>query len=50
MNPVLTKVAIALGIAYGIYKFAPSQMVKAAALGVAGTIVARQIPYVKDAL
>lgn len=46
----LTKLGIALGICYGVYKFVPSPAVKAAALGVAGTIVAKQIPYVSDAL
>lgn len=46
----LMKLAIAGGIVFGVYKFAPSAAVKAAALGVAGTIVARQIPYVKDVI
>ncbi len=50
MDSNLTKTAIALAIVYGIYKFVPNQAVKAAALGVAGTIVARQIPYVQDAV
>lgn len=47
---ILTKSAIALGIVFAIYKFVPNQAVKAAALGVVGTIVARQIPYVQDAI
>lgn len=46
----LTKLGVALGIAFAVYKFAPNAAVKAAALGVAGTIVAKQIPYVSDAL
>jgi uncharacterized protein (DUF2062 family) len=46
----LTKLGVALGIAAAVYKFVPNQMVKAAALGVAGTIIAKQLPYVSDAL
>lgn len=46
----LTKLGVALAICAGIYKFVPNAAVKAAALGVAGTIVAKQIPYVSDAL
>ncbi len=38
----------ALGILYGVYKFAPQQQVKAMALGVAGIIVAKQVPILKD--
>lgn len=37
---------IAAGIVYAIYRFAPNQAIKAAALGVAGTMVAGYIPYV----
>jgi xanthosine utilization system XapX-like protein len=46
----LIKTGIALGIVWAIYKFAPGAAIKAAALGVAGTIVARQVPFVKDAI
>lgn len=46
----LTKLGIALGICVGVYKFVPNASVKAAALGVAGTIIAKQLPYVGDAL
>ena len=46
----LTKMAIALGILYAVQKFAPQQWVKAAAIGAAGVIVLKQVPYVKDAL
>jgi hypothetical protein len=46
----LTKLGVALAACVAVYKFVPSQMVKAAALGVAGTIVAKQLPYVGDAL
>ena len=42
-------IGIALGLCFAAYKFGPSA-VKAAALGVAGTIVAKQLPYVSDAL
>ena len=46
----MTKIAVALGICIAAYKFLPNAAMKAAALGVAGTIVAKQIPYVSDAL
>lgn len=46
----LTKIGIALGICMAAYKFLPNAAMKAAALGVAGTIVAKQLPYVQDAL
>lgn len=45
----ITKLGIALGACYAAYKFGPAP-VKAAALGVMGTIIAKQIPYVSDAL
>lgn len=43
-------VAIGGGIAFAVFKFAPNNLVKGAALGVLGTIVARQVPYVNTAL
>ncbi|MBL8506371.1 MAG: hypothetical protein JNJ51_08440 [Methylobacillus glycogenes] len=43
-------IGIGLGIAYAVYKFGPNQAVKAAAMGVIGTIVARQVPFVQTAL
>jgi hypothetical protein len=46
----LTQIGIALAICYGVYRFAPIQAAKAAALGVAGVVVAKQVPYVQDAL
>lgn len=46
----LMKLGIALGACFAIYKFAPIPAAKAAALGVAGVIVAKQVPYVQDAL
>jgi uncharacterized BrkB/YihY/UPF0761 family membrane protein len=44
----LVPVAIASAILFGIYKFAPNAAIKAMALGAAGAIVAKQLPYVKD--
>ncbi len=46
----LTKIAIALGMCYAAYRFVPGAAAKAMALGVAGTVVAKQIPYISDAL
>jgi hypothetical protein len=46
----LIKTGIALAIVWGIYKFVPGNAVKAAALGVGGTIIAKRIPFVSDAL
>jgi hypothetical protein len=46
----LMPLGIALAILYGVSKFVPNQMVKAAAFGAMGVIVAKQIPYVKEAL
>jgi len=46
----LTKLAMALGILYAAYKFIPNQAVKAAALGVAGTVIAKRTPVLKDYL
>lgn len=43
-------VAVALAAVYAAWKFAPSQAVKAMALGVGGVIVGKQLPYVKNAL
>ncbi len=46
----LTKVGIALAVVFGVYKFAPNAAVKAAALGMGGVILGKQIPFVKEAL
>lgn len=46
----LTKAALAVGICIAVAKFVPNQIVKAAAYGVAGVIVAKQIPIVQDAM
>lgn len=49
-SAALTKAALGLGVALAIAKFVPNQAVKAAAYGVAGMIVAKQIPFVQDAI
>lgn len=46
----ITKLGLALGICFAVYKFVPHPAAKAAALGVAGVIVGKQVPYVQDAL
>jgi hypothetical protein len=46
----MVKLAMALGISFGVYHFVKNPGVKAAALGVMGVIVAKQIPYVQDAI
>lgn len=46
----LIKLGMACAIAYGVYHFSKNMAVRGAALGVLGTIVAKQVPYVKDAL
>jgi len=46
----MTRLAIAMGILYGVYKFVPHQAAKGAALGVAGVLVAKQAPIFKEML
>lgn len=47
----LMKLAIAAGILYGAYKYAPGGAVKnAMVLGVAGVTIARNLPYVNNYL
>lgn len=46
----LVPMGIALAIAYAVAKFVPNPMVKAGAYGVMGIIVAKQVPYLKDAV
>ena len=46
----LTKIAIGLGACYAVYKFSSHQAVKAMALGTAGVIVAKRVPYLSAAL
>lgn len=50
MNQRLMSAAIGLGICYAAYKFVPNSMAKTAAIGVGATIVAKQLPYLQDAL
>jgi hypothetical protein len=45
----LTSLAITAGILFAVFKFGPGYA-KGAALGVAGVIVAKQIPYVQNNL
>lgn len=45
----LMNIAIAAGIVYAAWKYG-SGPVKGAALGVAGVIVAKNVPYVQDVL
>jgi hypothetical protein len=44
----LTRMAMALGMLYAVYKFVPHPAAKAAALGVAGIVVAKRTPVLKD--
>lgn len=46
----LVPIGIALGIAYAAAKFSSNAMAKAAAYGVIGVIVAKQVPFVQNAL
>ncbi len=46
----LMGLAMAGAAVYVAWKYAPSQTVKAMALGVGGVMVAKQVPYVRDAL
>lgn len=46
----LVSVGVGLAIAYGVSHFIKNPVVKAAAYGVMGVIVAKQIPYVKQSL
>lgn len=46
----VTKLAIALGMCYAAYRFVKNDAVKAAALGVGGVIVAKQIPVLREQL
>ena len=42
--------AIAAAICFGIYKYVANPAVKTAALGALGVIVAKNVPFVQDAL
>jgi hypothetical protein len=41
---------IGLAIVYAVYKYGKGDAVKAAALGVGGVMVAKNVPFVRDAL
>lgn len=43
-----TTLAIAAAILYVGYKYAPNQAIKAMSLGVAGVLVSKHIPYLKE--
>ena len=49
-NAEMTRLGIALGILYGVYKYAPHPAIKAMALGTAGVVVAKKVPYLSSAL
>ncbi|HRZ02319.1 MAG TPA: hypothetical protein P5024_12240 [Burkholderiaceae bacterium] len=49
-SQALMKIGVALAAVAVAYKFAPSALVKTAAVAVGGVIVAKQLPYVRDAL
>lgn len=46
----LIPAGIALAICYALSHFVKNPMVKAAAFGAMGVIVAKQVPFVKEAL
>lgn len=46
----LVPAAIGLGICYAAANFIDNPMVKAAAYGAMGVIIAKQVPFLKDAL
>jgi hypothetical protein len=48
MYEKMKKAAIGLAAVYAVYKYGKFNAVKAAALGVGGMIVAKQVPYIKD--
>lgn len=48
MNIDFKKLAIAGGILWVAYKFAPNQIVKGGVLSVAAVLVAKQVPFVNE--
>lgn len=46
----ITKLGLALGLCYAAYKFSSNGTVKTAAVAVGAVIVAKQLPFVGDAL
>jgi hypothetical protein len=47
-NIDIKKLAIAGGILYAAYKFAPNQLIKGGVLSVAAVLVAKQVPFVNE--
>lgn len=47
-SQTLMKLAIGGAVLFAVYKFAPSNAIKAMALGAAGVAVAKQLPYTRD--
>jgi len=45
-----TKLAIAGGILFAAWKFAPNAIIKGGALSIAAVIIAKQIPYVNEVM
>jgi xanthosine utilization system XapX-like protein len=46
----MMKLGMALGILYAAYKFIPHPAAKAAVLGVAGVVVGKNVPIIKDVM
>lgn len=46
----LMKPALALAALWAVYKYGPNNAVKGAALGIAGVVVAKQVPVIKDVI
>lgn len=46
----LMRLGMALGMLYGVYKVAKDERVRAMALGVAGIVIAKRVPVLKDQL
>ena len=50
MNQKYVGLAIALAACYAGYRFAPNATAKTGAVAVGATIIAKQVPYVREAL
>jgi hypothetical protein len=46
----MTRLAMAFGALFAVYKFVPHPAAKGAAVGVAGVLVAKNVPIFKDLL
>ncbi|MGZ3319674.1 MAG: hypothetical protein ACXU9C_01695 [Xanthobacteraceae bacterium] len=44
----LVNMGMALGSLYAVYKFAKDERIKAMALGVAGVVIAKNVPVIKN--